>query len=81
MNTLTDSDRGSVESTDLFADLRPLENGERICEGDLFLWQDRLSPATDIGNGIMSDNHFPHFRPENADGDARRETHPNQLDG
>ena len=42
---------------------RELHLGEKIEEGDVFY--ERISPvhkATDVGNGIYSPDHFPHFR-------------------
>ena len=72
--TIKKPETEAVASTDLFADLRRLKNGEPIKEGDLFLWQDQLFPATDVGNGIMSDNHFPHFRTANPNPDPMNKT-------
>ena len=41
---------------------RELEIGERIQEGDVFVQGDHLFSATDIGNGIYSEDHCPHYR-------------------
>ncbi|MCP4089626.1 MAG: hypothetical protein GY746_07515 [Gammaproteobacteria bacterium] len=49
---------------------RPLDVGEKILSGDVFIQdyglfsaQDNgLHSATDIGNGVFSTQHFPHYR-------------------
>ena len=41
---------------------RELEIGERILEGDVFVQGDKVYSATDIGNGIYSKDHYPHYR-------------------
>ena len=56
-----------LPASDLFGDLRALEIGERILDGDLVWWQDQFFPATDTGNGVMSINHFPHYRSPNKE--------------
>lgn len=50
------------------AEIRPLEIGEPIQDGDIYLHDGIYYPATDTGNGVMSDNHCPHFR-HNAQAD------------
>ena len=53
-------------------DFRPLEIGEKIQNGDIFVSDGAVHPATDIGTGVMSDNHFPHYR---AVANGKDETH------
>jgi hypothetical protein len=43
-------------------DYRRLSIGEAIRDGDVFVYGGRKHPATDTGNGVMSQNHWPHFR-------------------
>lgn len=43
-------------------DFRPLEIGEKIHDGDIFVSDGAVHPATDTGTGVMSDNHYPHYR-------------------
>ena len=44
------------------AEIRPLEIGEPIQDGDIYLHNGTYYSATDTGTGVMSDNHLPHFR-------------------
>lgn len=41
---------------------RPLDNGERIRNGDFFEFKGGWFKATDTAVGIMDDNHYPHYR-------------------
>jgi len=43
-------------------DFRPLEIGEKIRDGDIFVSDGAVHPATDTGTGVMSGNHYPHYR-------------------
>ena len=43
-------------------DFRPLEIGEKIQDGDVFVVDSAVHPATDTGTGVMDDNHYPHYR-------------------
>ena len=39
-----------------------LEIGDRIKIGDVFIQYGKVHPASDIGNGIYSPEHFFHYR-------------------
>ena len=54
-------------------DFRPLEIGEKIQNGDIFVSDGAVHPATDIGTGVMSDNHYPHYRAIANAGSHRQE--------
>lgn len=41
---------------------RELDIGERILIGDVFIQESIAHTATDIGNGLYTAEHFPHFR-------------------
>ena len=41
---------------------RQLEIGEKIHDGDIFVSDGAVHPATDTGTGVMSYDHYPHYR-------------------
>ena len=60
--------RNNIRNSNLLIDYfgdneyRELLIGEKIVVRDVFICKGKIYSATDIGNGIYTTNHFPHYR-------------------